>query len=216
LAVIGRNLPLAPFIMRPQSRPFVVEIKRSKKLPASPADPVEAARPKVGLFDNLPRSGDSASAARLAAEKLFGAVAKPPEPVVAATAEPAFADADGSAGPASASGRRVWFAPDPVPVPVAAVGQLELDAPAPAKPERERRPRGRPKAVPALLAQPSMLETPLPPVPEPLVEAEDDDLVLEVAVADAPRRSGPRLGGRRKDELRLGERWKRRLPSVCR
>jgi hypothetical protein len=211
LAVIGLNLPLAPFIMRPQSRPFVVEIKRSKKTPAPVADQAEAPRPKVGLFDNLPKSGESASAARQAAEKLFGAVAKPVEPAPAVIRERALAASE----PAPAQARKVWFAPDPV----VAAPELEpaFHEPAAEKPARERRPRGRPKAIPADLAGPSMLVTPVPPVVQPLSLDDEEELVAaDVLVADQPRRSGARLGHRRKDDLPRGERWKRRLPSVCR
>ncbi|MFO1147843.1 MAG: hypothetical protein U1E62_05645 [Alsobacter sp.] len=203
--------------MRPQSRPFVVEIKRSKKSPAASAEQAEAPRPKVSLFDTPPRSGESASAARQAAERLFGAVARQPEPAVAPADEPSFPVAVDSP-PA----RRVWFAPDPVAAEAVAETVLATPAfeepvfeePALEQPVRVRRPRGRPKAVPLEAQPPSMLET---PVPDPLPPPVEDDLAVEDdVVADAPRRAGGRIAGRRKDGLARGERWKRRLPTVCR
>ena len=193
--------------MRPQSRPFVVEVKRSKKSPAS-AEAPEAPRPKVGLFDDLPRSGENSSAARRAAEALFGAVVKPAPSPVADPGDPALGS--GESGPGAS--RRVWFAPEPT----VRASEPSLAEPVSAEPVQELRRRGRPKAtqVAVPLAQPSTLETPVPPVVAPLIVADEAD--IEVLVADTPRRGGFRLGGRRKDDLPRGERWKRRLPSVCR
>jgi hypothetical protein len=195
--------------MRPQSRPFVVEIKRSKKSPAAPAE-TRAPESPVALDwpEATSRGFSEASPARQAAEALFGQIARP----AATSAVEALDGEPSSPVVPPLPVRRVLFAIEPAALPVQAVPQADgRTAETKARKARSRRPVE--VVAPVALA-------PKPAVPRPVpvlsLETPEDqpDLVAD-GPGSTPRRSSSRYG-RKSAELARGERWKRRLPAVCR
>lgn len=202
--------------MRPQSRPFVVEIKRSKKSPAAPAEARETESPVPAAWADAPeRSFGEASPARQAAEALFGQIARPaPVPAAVGILESESAASIVAQPPA----RRVLFALEPTPVAAEPPSRTKPRSLRESEP-KVRRPRTRRPAeaaepvVPASPAPKSILARPRPALSRETPE-QRPDLGAEESAART-RRSSPRYG-RKVAELARGERWKRRLPAACR
>lgn len=197
--------------MRTQNRPFVVEIKKTKRVEKSGAEPA----PPVAAASMWPTGQDTlapaltASAARKAADALF--TIKPetrpeamplPEPETGAGAE---AISDRSAAPGR--GRVLWAQPAE---PAAETTTLETPLPkaAPVRAPRVRRaPVVRPIAIEPANDEPAV----------ELAQASDfADVIATRAMSPEAAGGGGIRSRRRSAEFAPGERWKRRLPKFCR
>jgi hypothetical protein len=234
----------SPYIecARPQmtrvTRPFTVEIKRSRvatRPPASPSAPAPQTDPDLSRAQFAedpplrvtPEPGGS-SAARQAAEALFARVAKPhPQ-------EPAAAIPLEESVPAPA-GRRILAdlnAKDPLEELLKARAQ-DFDRPRQPRPRAENGrheefagasiPRKRPVVIeePAATVVAARTAAPKPSSsPEPAKPAFANAASLaEEKPTSAPARAGrpvARPKRRGSQHLARGERWKRRLPEICR
>ncbi|MCP8940576.1 hypothetical protein NK718_18785 [Alsobacter sp. SYSU M60028] len=198
--------------MRTQNRPFVVEIKKTKraeKSGAEPASPVAAASMWPTGPDAL-APALTASAARKAADALF-TIKPETRPEATPLPEPetgAGAEANGGRSAAPARGRVLWAQPERAAEATTLETPLpEAAAVPPVRPARVRR---------APVARPIAIE---PANDEPAAELAPPDLADVIAArATSPEAVGG--GGlrsrRRSAEFAPGERWKRRLPKFCR
>lgn len=179
---------------RRSARPFMVEVKHTRTARTSLTSSHSATRPGKSLWPELAE-----------------AETKPTQPDLPAA--PAARQEEPSA-PTPA--RRVL--PSLVPMfeisaepEVASAVESE-----PVAPPRVRRPRARVEQTPA--AKPAAKPRPAAPRPEPAAAPEVAEASARAIPAQPGQASSPRPvpSWRRGTELRLGERWKRRLPQYCR
>ena len=175
---------------RRSARPFMVEVKhaRTPRIASTAAEP--QTRPDKVLWPEL-----------------IQAETKALEPVFAASPAPR---SEPKSGEADAPVRRVL--PSLVPMFESA------DAPEPAPEAPPRRTRVR-RERPAAVAQPARTEPPAEPVPETFSIAAQPPVAIKPKAIAADAAEGPvsrPMTWRRTKELRLGERWKRRLPPYLR
>lgn len=213
--------------MRTQNKPFVVEIKKTKRAPETPAETPapRGAAPSSSIWSSVPEPSQpplTASAARRAADALFDFTPKAPEPAapVARTAPAVDAAPDTEALPASSEmpaprGRVLWVErAEPVPaeenadaVPVRRgrgrprkiIFPADAEAPAVKRP-RVAKPGARPVGRPRRVVAPAMVEPAPFPVQAPVQAVPAQRSVRRLRTAELPR----------------GERWKNRLSKFCR
>ncbi|MGH1570430.1 hypothetical protein ACRAWG_06865 [Methylobacterium sp. P31] len=180
---------------RRSARPFMVEIKSTRTTRASLTTAQPRTRSDKSLWPELVQDE-----------------VKPAQPGIQAAPPPRLDKEPG------APVRRVL--PSLVPMfqaPAEPVAEPEPEAalaPAP----RVRRPRARSERAPAstqaALGASAPAEEPRPAAAQP--EPVGDEPPAHAHPAEAERAPAPRPGWRRGNELRLGERWKRRLPQFLR
>jgi hypothetical protein len=178
------------YMKRRSARPFMVEVKSTRGGRASLTSPDTRTRPDAGLWPELAQA----------------AVAPPqpsPKPDVPA---PSAQRLEQKEPPA----RRVL--PSLVPMFEVPVEPEPVAAPA-RRTRRERAPAVAQAARAEAVVEPAPQAPPVAPRPEPAVAAS----ALRVPPAAAGEDPSPRpTTWRRTKELRLGERWKRRLPHYAR
>ena len=188
---------------RRSARPFMVEVKQTRTTRASLTAPRPEPRSSASLWQDLLEAEAKPSQLDLQAAPAVPA-ARPEEP------------------PAQAPARRVL----PSLLPMFEVSEPE-PAPAteaePAAKPRMRRPRNRAEQAPEGAAAASPAPKPVArthraepqPAPDTASDIAEEPAGPGPAAGQAP---SPRTAGswRRGGELRLGERWKRRLPQYCR
>lgn len=193
--------------MRRQAKPFTVEIRKSRKSAGS-------AEPLLGMLDLRPEPGESpaASAAAIAAQKLFGRplegesrpdAARPAEarrPVILASLEVrprVLPDLTAEEKPAVLA-----------EAPVRRRAAAETEAAEAPQPKRRARRKPAPQAVEAVEAEERPIILPVAP------EAAASDDVSQKRAKRRPRIALRRRGDALLPVFRAGERWKRRLPPA--
>lgn len=182
---------------RRSARPFMVEVKGARTARATQTNPALRTRPDTNLWQDLAQE-----------------TATPPQPDLLSPApQPARKEAE-------APVRRVL----PSLVPMFQVPEPQLpdsegaDTAAP-EPERAAEPRprrGRPRGARPALTAPAAAAAAVPaprPRPEPAAAA---PIVVPPPAEPGPGSASKPPSWRRTKELRLGERWKRRLPPYAR
>lgn len=187
---------------RRSARPFMVEVKHTRTARTSLTSPNPATRSNKSLWPELAE-----------------AEAKPAQPDLPAAPAPRQEER-----PAQAPARRVL----PSLVPMFEIAAEPEAAPAseiePAATPRVRRPRAPvervPSGAPAAARAPAAASKPRRAAarPEPAVVPEAAEASPRAIPAPPGQAPSPRPvpSWRRGNELRLGERWKRRLPQYCR
>lgn len=188
--------------MRTQSRPFVVEIKRSKKNPASAkADSgLGEAVPNLSKTWISPRAEGHAQVggrARMAADTLFSKAVKAPS--VGPNADGSEAERSLSPRVPGEGTRRVWISAGP-----------DFDAPDRKVPAAAFLPSD-PQSIHDLRALASG------PIPDERVAVQlAEVLAVPQKVQQTSSAAGDRTGRQFPKAFPPGQRWKRRLPKACR
>jgi hypothetical protein len=180
------------YMKRRSARPFMVEVKSTRGGRASLTSPDTRTRPDAGLWPELAQA----------------AVAPPqpsPKPDVPAPSAQRPEQKEPPARRVLPSLVPMFEVPvEPEPEPVAAPAR---------RTRRERAPAVAQAARAEAVVEPAPQAPPVAPRPEPAVAAS----ALRVPPAAAGEDPSPRpTTWRRTKELRLGERWKRRLPHYAR